>query len=161
MVRGFYTQAFHSFVMPAIVLPPPSELPHEGGQILKFRIMRVDLSGVSIILTALIEKICLFGQPLELKIGLPANSLGYYAEDKFLCVQVTVLGALAYHAFTLPDFALFYMKVLYPALPPGFPDPRKFFNIQYHDKELSNNPFFHFHFSFLPSSLLAGGADLD
>lgn len=148
--------------MPVIVLPPPSELPHEGGQILKFPIMRVDLSGDSIILTVVIEGICPFGQPLELKIGLPANSLGYYAKDNFLCVQVTVLGALAYHAFTLPDFALFYMKVLFPALPPGFPDPRKFFNIQYHDKEVSNNPFPHFSFlslSFL--RLLAGSAELD
>ncbi len=142
--------------MPAIVLPPPSELPHEGGQILKFRIMRVDLSGDSIILTALIEEIYLFGQPLELKIGLPANSLGSYAKDNFLCVQVTVLGALAYHAFTLSDFTLFYMKVLYPALPPGFPDPCKFFNIQYHDKELSNNPFPHFSFLPTPPCLLAG-----
>jgi hypothetical protein len=150
--------------MPAIVLPPPSELPHEGGQILKFPIIKetpLD-DGSSTILTVVIKEICLFCQPLELKIGLLANSLGYYAEDNFLCVEVTVLGALAYYAFAPPDFALFYMKVLYPALPPGFPDPCKFLNAQYHEQN-QPNPFFHFSFlPTLPSSLLAvGGAELD
>jgi len=159
--------------MPAIRLPPPSELPHEGGQILEVPIIaRKILDKNTYSLTVEFKEMSVFGQTLKLEFHLPPpppflsvlSSLAPYIEEKgsqfVLRVQVTVLGALAYHAFDAPEFALFYMKVLYPALPPGYPDPCEFVNKQYHE-ENQPNPFPHF--SFLPPlpCLLAGGADLD
>jgi len=132
--------------MPPIILPPPSELPHEGGQILEFPILaRELLDDLSYSLIVEIKEMCHFGQTLKLEIRLPSplpSPFSPYMKDNFLLrVQVNVLGALAYHAFDPPEFANFYMNVLYPQLPPGYPDPCKFINTQYHEKNLSNNPF--------------------
>jgi len=157
--------------MPAIVLPHPSQLPHEGGQILEFPIItREILDDLSYSLIVEIKEISVFDQPLKLEfwlppppLSLPLSFLPYMEGGKFvvLRVQVTVLGALAYRAFAPPEFALFYMNVLYPVLPTGFPDPSKFMNAQYH-KQKQPNPFPPFSFlPTLPSSPLAEGAELD
>lgn len=136
MVRGFYNKAFHSFVMstiPLLHLPDPSLLPDEEKQILSFRIIK-EKEGVNGTTTFTTEfKLTSWGYScdcyLDFNIPLPSYRDGYVKKG-FVCIQVTVLGALAYHGLPPSYFATFYEEVLFPVLPLGttFPDPSTFFS---------------------------------
>lgn len=142
MVRGFYNKAFHSFVMSTIPLlhlpdpldlPNPRYLPNEGGQNVEFRIIKEkeEEDGIAFLTEFTLTYwdfpcVCY----LVFKIPHPSYRKGYVRKDGYVCIQATVLGALAYHGMPHDYFAPFYKEVVFPVLPSPstFPNPSTFFS---------------------------------
>jgi hypothetical protein len=166
MVRGFYTQAFHSFVM-----EPPFVLPHDPLSYLKgtsvfdlpFRALSIEPLATTLIIQ--IPPLSPGGFECEIPVKFPTSSLNEYVDNGFITIPVTLLGAAAWNTLSRGAFALLYEKTFYPvlsalALPSEYPEPSFFWEApqdEDDDEQKQPNPFpFLFY-----SSLFAGGADLD
>jgi len=118
--------------IPLLHLPNPLYLPHEGGQIVEFAIKKEEegVDGIAFLtefeLTSWGGFRCVCY--LVFKIRHPSYRNGYVKEDGYVCIQATVLGALAYHGMPHDYFAPFYKEVVFPALPSPstFPNPSTF-----------------------------------
>ena len=117
---------------PLLSLPDPSPFPLPlTGHIIQFPICSERVVREITFFTAKFTiKHFDFKYDCSLSFEIPSSYRNVYVKDGCVCVQASVLGALAYNYLPPNYFAPFYKHVLFPVLrqDPSFPDPSTFYS---------------------------------